>query len=260
VLKTARDYIFRRMPRIRGYLGPVDALAIAAVMIGQTNAQLGGSVAEIGVFFGRSFLLMAALVGENEKALAADLFDIGAAAHDDSLQLTSFLNAAKALNIAVDRELVFVGNSKDLTAPFLLEKTGLLRFFSIDGGHVSQDVMSDAELAAQVISDFGVICFDDFFNPEWPEVTLGVLEFLRDSSGPFVPFMISEKKLFVCKEGYLDFYAELVRKSVLLEKIHKTLIHMMGRSVLFVRNSFIERARYEVFARARLGRLNSIFY
>jgi hypothetical protein len=258
MITRARNYIFGQMPKIRGYLGATDALAIATILIGQTDAQLSGSVAEVGVFFGRSFFLMATLIGENEKAFAADLFDIGSVVGDD--QLTCFLKSAKALDVSIDREMMFVGNSHDLSASLLLQKAGPLRFFSIDGGHSLPDVLSDAELAANTISEFGVICFDDFCNPEFPEVTLGAFDFFRKHDWRFVPFAISQKKLYACKTPYKAFYTELMTTSILLRKIKSDPIDIMGHSSRLLRSDVLERARHEIFVRAGLGRVNALFY
>ena len=53
--QSTSDYIFRRMKTVKGYLDPVDALMISTILIAQSKAKLKGGVAEIGVYFGRSF-------------------------------------------------------------------------------------------------------------------------------------------------------------------------------------------------------------
>jgi len=248
------------MPKIKGYLTVVDALAIAIILVGQRDAKLRGGIAEIGVFFGRSFYLMAMLIDKQEKALAIDLFDIGASEGRDSWQLTSFLDVGRKLNVNIDREMVIVGQSQGLNAAVILEKTGPLRFFSVDDGHTLQDVLSDATLAGNVISDYGIICFDDFCNLEWPEVTFGIYDFLRTNAATFVPFLISQNKLFVCKHKYHNFYTTLIGNSEPLRKIRKKSVDMLGRSTLIVRNTKVEYLRCEGFARMGLGRLNAFFY
>jgi hypothetical protein len=56
-------------------MNPSDALLFAAVAAGQTADGIKGSLAEIGVFFGRSFFLLAKMASDSEKALALDLFN-----------------------------------------------------------------------------------------------------------------------------------------------------------------------------------------
>ena len=105
--QLTRDYIFRRMKGIKGYLDPVDALMISTILAAQSDARFGGSVAEIGVYFGRSFLLMAGLLRPDERAFAADLFDIGTRSDGDSVQLASFLASGEKLGISIDRDMIY---------------------------------------------------------------------------------------------------------------------------------------------------------
>jgi len=48
--------------------------------------------------------------------------------------------------------------------------------------------------------------------------------------------------------------------SNLLNKVAKKSIYMKSVPVLFLHQSFMQRARYEAFVRAGLGRLNEYFY
>lgn len=260
LVKRARKYIFFQMPRINGYLSAVDALAITTILIGQREAALGGGIAEIGVYFGRSFYLMALLIERSERALPVDLFDVGASEGRNSRQLESFIANGKLLNINFDPEMVLVGNSRELKPADIMAKAGRLRFFSVDGGHSLEDVLSDAALAAQTMSDHGVICFDDFCNPEWPEVTFGIYEFLRNNSGSFVPLLATQKKLFVCKREYRDFYVRLICGADELRKIPKASRNLLGDETLLVRSTQLEYLRCEAFARIGLGPLNALAY
>jgi hypothetical protein len=258
--QPTRDYIFRRMTGIKGYLDPVDALMISTILAAQSDARFGGSIAEIGVYFGRSFLLMAGLLQPDERAFAADLFDIGKRSDGDSVQLASFLASAAKLGIPIDRDMIHAGSSHALRAENIVRKTGAMRFVNIDGGHLLGDVEADAELAKNTIADFGVLCFDDFCNPEWPEVSLGVFNFLRANHPRFAGFALSQKKIFVCQEEYFDLYKSVVRDALVLRKIRRIEVDLLGRSVVHLRPTHVERIRYEGLARTGLGRLNAFFY
>jgi hypothetical protein len=258
--QLTRDYIFRRMKGIKGYLDPVDALMISTILAAQSDARFGGSVAEIGVYFGRSFLLMAGLLRPDERAFAADLFDIGTRSGGDSVQLASLLASGEKLGIAIDRDMIHAGSSHALRAESIVSKTGAMRFVNIDGGHLLADVEADAELAKNTIADFGVLCFDDFCNPEWPEVSLGVFNFLRANNDRFAAFALSQKKIFVCQTEYFDLYRTIIRDALVLRRIRRIDVELLGRSVIHLRHSYFERIRYETLARAGLGRLNAMFY
>jgi hypothetical protein len=259
-MKDAKGYIFNKMHRIKGYLDPIDALVIAAVLIAQNRANLVGGLAEIGVFYGRSFLLMAMLAGQHESAFAADLFDIGPLDGGGTAQLRSFLRSAERFNVNIDKDMIFVGNSNKLNPEYMLNKVGELRFFSIDGGHYLADVASDAMLAAQTIAEYGVITFDDFCNVEWPEVTLGVFEFLKAGATNFTPFAITRKKLYVCKKEYQEYYTGIIDDAQLLQKIKKPRIMFMNHSIPLLQTDLTETVRFHAFVKMGLGRLNTLFY
>lgn len=259
-MKIARNYVFHLMPKVRGYLSTVDALAMASILVGQRNASLRGGVAEIGVFFGRSLYLMAMLLNSHEKALAIDLFNIGESPGRDSEQLKDFLEVGGRMGIKLPRDMVLVGESQGFSAENILAKTGPVRFFSIDGGHYLGEVLHDAKLAEDTITDYGVMCFDDFCNPEWPEVTLAIFDFLRTKAGDFTPFLISQKKLFVCKRQYRDFYRQLIECAPALNKVKKGNINLLDYRPMVARSSPLEYLRCEAFARSGLGRLNTLVY
>jgi Methyltransferase domain len=258
--KPTHDYIFREMKAVQGYLDPVDALMISTILIAQSKALLSGGIAEIGVYFGRSFFLMAGLLRPDEHAFAADLFNVGMCSSGDSFQLASFLASGKKLGILIDRDMIHAGSSRALSAERIISKTGALRFAHIDGGHLLADVESDSILAKDAIADFGVLCFDDFCNPEWPEVSLGVFDFLRTNSSRFAAFALSQKKIFVCQLAYFDWYQSIIRDAPVLRKIRRINVDLLGRSSIHLRQTHFERIRYESLSRVGLGGLNAFFY
>ncbi len=259
-MEIARKYVFHRMPKVKGYLSIVDALSIASILIGQSKSSLSGAVAEIGVYFGRSFYLMAMLLNRHEKALAIDLFNIGESPGQDSEQLKYFLATGERMGIRLDRDMIVAGDAKHLSAADVLARTGRVRFFSIDGGHELDDVLHDSTIAANTIADYGVICFDDFCNPEWPEVTLAIYEFLKTSAHDLVPFLVSQKKLFLCRPQYRDFYRQIIESASGFRRVKIANVNLLGHRTLVVRSSQREYLRSEAFARSGLGRLNTLFY
>jgi hypothetical protein len=203
---------------------------------------------------------MASLLRPGEHAFAADLFDIGRRSDGDSVQLASFLASGKKLGIPIDRDMIFAGSSHALRAENIVGKAGTLRFVNIDGGHLLGDVEADAELAKNTIADFGVLCFDDFCNPAWPEVSLGVFNFLRANSRRFAAFALSQKKIFICQNEYFDLYKSILLDALVLRRIRRIEVELLGRSVIHFRNTYFERIRFEGLARTGLGRLNAFFY
>src|ERR1700677_697810 len=71
-----RSFVDNRLYKIKGFLNPVDAMIFSDILNFQTCQEYTGAVAEIGVFYGRSFTLMAKAITSEEKALGIDLYDI----------------------------------------------------------------------------------------------------------------------------------------------------------------------------------------
>ena len=249
------------MRGVKGYLGPLDALLISTIAIEQSRQGYRGSMAEIGVFYGRLFFLVAKLLAPNEKALAVDLFDIGASAKSGkSAQLREFMNSARALGLFLDEDDIFVGPSNAVSPRQLLERGGPIRFFSIDGGHELHHLVEDSDLVLKTIAPHGVLCFDDFCNPEWPEVTLGSFDLLR-ANPQLVPFAVTKRKLYICCQDYADLYRGIVSNASLLARIPKSPIRMLNHAPAYLRDSMLRtRIPYEVLSRTGLGWLSERLY
>ena len=81
-----------------------------------------------------------------------------------------------------------------------------IRIAHVDGGHDYGVVRRDIEVVARLLRDEGVIAFDDFFNRRCPGTTQAIIEFLLHSR-QFAPFMLTTKKLWVCRREWHDAYS-----------------------------------------------------
>lgn len=57
---------------MKGYLDPADALVFFSILEGQRRAGMSGGLAEIGIYYGRSFFLLKKLAKEGERVLGID--------------------------------------------------------------------------------------------------------------------------------------------------------------------------------------------
>lgn len=254
VLQDMRKYIRSDMFRIPGYMHPVDALCYAAVLSYQRTNCLSGSVAEVGVFFGRSFFLMAKSLKPGEKAFAADLFEAGARVDGESLQMRTFRATASRLGIEIDPACLVAGPSQALKSSDILAAIGRVRFFSIDGGHAIAQVQADAALASEVIAEYGMLAFDDFGNPAWPEVSLAVFDFLRGNNGAYVPVAITRSKLYVCRSELHSTYSAALANSEWMRGFTAKETSMLGSRLLWFHHPVGERIVFEALVKIRLGR------
>lgn len=255
-----RKFVFHDLQTVEGYIDPPDALVFLSVLQGQKDRSLGGALAEIGVFYGRSYFLLRKISGSDEKVLAIDLFNIGQTADGASAQYGRFLENGRRLGMPVDEELIIKGDSTVLKPGQLTDKIGKIRFFSIDGGHMLRHVAADSRLAMETLADHGVIAFDDTFNPAWPEVTIGVSDFLRNCGGAFSAFCMTKYKTYVCRTEFHALYAELIAKSADLAAFDHVETEFLGSKVARLHNPISRRMVYELMIRSGMSAFSERVY
>jgi hypothetical protein len=254
-----RKFIFRDLQTVEGYIDPPDALVFLALLQNQTTKSLDGGIAEIGVFYGRSYYLFRKICGPEQRLLAIDLFDIGQA-DGVSLQYQRFLENGRRLGLAVDETLIIKGDSTHLSASDIRGKAGPIRFFSIDGGHMLPHVVADSRLAMDALAEHGVIAFDDTFNPAWPEVTVGVADFLRANRGAFSAFCMTKYKTYVCRREYHQFYYDIISRAPDLAAFEHVETEFLGSKVARLQNPIGRRMLYELMIRSGMSAFSERVY
>lgn len=170
----------------------------------QDALGVGGNIAEIGVFKGRTLLLLCHALNQGEKAFAFDLFG-------------KPLGSIREWPEALDENLTRFGlgdgtvrvttvDSATLTPDAITEMFGgaNIRLFSIDGDHGVQGVLHDLHLAKASLAEGGLIIADDLFNAWYPTVTEALYDFFRGDPGDLEPIaMISANGPVVTGAGKL---------------------------------------------------------
>jgi hypothetical protein len=241
---------------IRGGIHPLDAYCISALLRFQTVNKMAGGVVEIGVGEGRSFFLLASSVQEGERAFAVDIFVDEPRSNGESRKLQLFRETAKKVGISLPSECVYVGRSESVS-PDLLNAVGEARFFSIDGGHSAIEVATDARLADSILADHGVVAFDDFGNPEWPEVAVAAIDFLRQNQNRYSAFAITRGKLYVCRNEFHARYREALTSARMLRRFPKREVDFLGSRAIWVHQSVTSRILSQAFLRIGMGRIVS---
>ncbi|NNU79392.1 class I SAM-dependent methyltransferase [Halovulum dunhuangense] len=252
-------YIFSRMHRIPGYLDPGDALILRALLGHQNASGYRGGAAEIGIYYGRSFFLIERQLRTDERALAIDLFDAGDQ-KSGRKRLESFTERARDMGCVLSEGQVIRADSRTLAPEDIIARIGRVRMFSIDGGHGLAHVRADADLAAATLSPEGVIVFDDFCNPEWPEVTAAILDFLRANWDRLRPFAVSQKKLYIAHTGIGAEYGAALDRAEGLRRLPRAPVNLFGHTALRVSHRLWQRIGYEILCRMGLGRMSAMLY
>ncbi|HET7881885.1 MAG TPA: class I SAM-dependent methyltransferase [Acetobacteraceae bacterium] len=244
--RKLRRYIRKDMHRIPGWMHPLDASAWAALLLYQRAQDLAGNIAEIGVYYGRSFFLLGQSLADGERAFAADLFESGplvqgAVRH----QMREFLQAGARCHVPCE---TLPGPSDQLTPDRFAFP---VRFFSIDGGHGHDEVTNDVGLATASLAEYGVIAFDDVFNPEYPDTTVAIVDWLRACKGQFVPFAVTDGKLYVCRREWRSRYQNALADSPWTESYTHKPVTLLGQSLVWLHHPIYARIRHHAAVRVR---------
>lgn len=185
---------------VEGWVGDRVYGVLEWIHAHQTARNLPGDIVEIGVHHGKFFLMMTAMLRENERAVAIDLWE------DQHLNVDGsgrgnrgiFLDHAALIDPEADIRLLS-GDSMALRAADLQEAMASksVRLFSVDGGHTVAHVVNDLTLAQEVIASGGIIAVDDFLGAAWPSVSEGVFKFLSERNLRLAPFLIFQNKLWL---------------------------------------------------------------
>lgn len=248
-----KRYIAREMHAIWGNLKPVDAACCATLLRFQSVEGIFGGAAEIGVSQGKSLFMLAKALLPNERVYCIDLFNYDFRGRIGTGHLEAFKSNAVRLGLSIPGECIHVGPSEQVEVDDIIRVVGPVRFFHVDGGHREFHIKSDAKLAALSIDDAGVIAFDDFSNPEWPEVCLGVLDFLRSTDFGLIPFAITNDKLYVCRARHRQKYVDALVSSDWLKGYRFGWADLLGSKMVFVRQDMSDRLVYYALTRLGLG-------
>lgn len=196
-----------------------------------------GGVGEIGVYMGRFFLLLRAMLDKPEASYGIDIFE------EQDLNIDySGTNKARQEIFAhyITKFDVFGGEGVNIIKGDSLSSAtqavlsasipeGSLRYFSVDGGHTKIHALNDLKLAEKYIADGGVVILDDILHPHWLGVMDGLVQYLSDHP-TLVPFAIGHNKMFLCKYSYHQRYLDTAQKS----KSATKLIEFMGHKLWVV--------------------------
>lgn len=98
-----------------------------------------------------------------------------------------------------NRVEILKGDSMQLAADAILARCGRVRLFSVDGGHTAACTLNDIRLAEGSTIDDAIVIVDDYFNPSWPDVSVGVAQYTFEPASTLRPFAVSPNKLYLAR-------------------------------------------------------------
>ena len=159
------DYL-RAFDTIDGWLYPEDVLLFQEIDALQGLSKVTGDLLEIGVYHGKSAILLGYFPRQDERLVVCDLFQSPGQTRENQAEkqfwypeLTRetfernylrFHNSLPVVVVCPSAKLIQAGN---LTRTF--------RFIHIDASHVYSIVRQDIHIAKLLLKDKGIVVFDD---------------------------------------------------------------------------------------------------
>lgn len=226
--KKIKNYLRKGYKDIEGWYSLAALELISELNTIQISEKISGSLCEIGIHHGRSFVLLSLLSQSNEMCIGIDLFE----EQDENIENSGcgnkdiVLSNLELYECATDRIKLISENSLNLTSEELLDSSEQkFRLFSLDGGHSTEIVQNDIQLAESVLQDGGIIIVDDYFDEKWPGVSEGILRHMLLSRSKLVPFAIFDDKILFTnnsnlKSVYLKELSKLIPKYIIKETVY----------------------------------------
>lgn len=159
---------------VKGYLHPIQAMAMQALLDHQQKMGIQGSLAEVGVFHGKTLIGLVRSSRPGERVIGVDPLRLGSSDLLPTLQrnLARHLLDEERQRLQTVRRL-----STDLSMADWMALLGQpARLVHLDGHHAHETILHDLRLAGSSLVDGGVVVLDDFLNELHPDLTRGMIE------------------------------------------------------------------------------------
>jgi hypothetical protein len=208
-----QSYLDHGLRNVSGWLDKRSARIIAALGEYQSAEGIRGALGEIGVHHGKLFILLDLMRSADETSFAIDLFDDQELNVDQSGlgDYSRLLHNLETFSGGMNGVEILKKNSMELKASEILALCGPARMFSVDGGHTAACASNDVGLSEQATIDEGIVVVDDYFNPLWPDVSIGVSQHIFQGGSQLRPFAISPNKLYLARSPCHGCYRAVLR-------------------------------------------------
>lgn len=206
-----------KFDEIPGWFNPIDQAAFTWLLQFQNRTGMGGDLVELGVFKGKSAVLMGNHIRPGQTFFACDLFDdiLTSEAADEgekrffktqSLTQAEFERNYLAFHAALPR--IIRGPTGTITqhvAP------GSARFVHIDAGHTYDLVREDTASTRQMLGQNGVVVFDDYRKANTCGTGAAVWEAILNEG--LKPILNTEFKLYATWGDPAPYQAEVAKRA-----------------------------------------------
>ncbi|GAB4274021.1 MAG: hypothetical protein Kow0013_28030 [Pararhodobacter sp.] len=202
---------------VPGWFMPIDQAAFSWVLDFQNRTEEPGGLVELGVFKGKSAILMGNFLREGEVFTAVDLFDDietsdaadkGEQVFFKSQSLTQAAFESNYLSFHKTLPRVVKGPTSVVTRHVAPNSA---RFVHIDAGHTYELVREDCASARTVLRENGVVVFDDYRKAGTMGVGAAVFEAILNEG--LKPILNTDFKLYATWGDPAPLQAEIRRRA-----------------------------------------------
>ncbi|MBE9063830.1 class I SAM-dependent methyltransferase [cf. Phormidesmis sp. LEGE 11477] len=178
----------------------------------QTKSKICGDLLEIGVWQGKSAFLQMLHTRSNESCVFIEPYLNEAAK-----------TAIESSNRVCRCEFYPIKSSDFVYTPRYATSDKTFRWLHIDGDHSAAAVLGDLELSNKLLGPDGIICVDDFFSLQHPQVTTAVLKYLADHTDELTLALCGFNKAYICRTSAYPLYLKFVEETLIDELAHRQL-------------------------------------
>jgi predicted O-methyltransferase YrrM len=201
---------------IQGWFTRIDH----RVFTGLLDAQAGsppGDLVEIGVFLGKSAVVIGGHVRPEERFVVIDLFgDLSLLGESDAEEANRSENLGSYPRLTRERfEANYLSIHDELPVVVQAPSSAIMdhvapatvRFVHVDASHLYAPVAQDCRSVRQMLRPGGVVAFDDWRNAKCPGVAAAIWESVATDG--LVPVATTRNKLYAAHEGANEVLASI---------------------------------------------------
>jgi hypothetical protein len=192
------DTFESKFAAVPGWFLPQDQQLFRWFLDEQARRGITGDLAELGVYLGKSAIVIGGYLRSNEIFTVIDLFEAPAPDDDNQTEnvdtysgLTQKLFEDNYLRFHEQLPVVVKGLSSEVLQH---AAAGTHRFVHVDASHLYDNVRKDIASARSLLHENGVVVFDDIRWEHTPGVAAAV--WAAVDTGGLRPIVISEGKLY----------------------------------------------------------------
>lgn len=196
--RSVDDYLAAQH-QLQGWLYQADVLVFQGMNAIQGAEHVKGDLLEIGVYHGKSAILMGYFVRDDERLFVCDLFESPAPNGENQSEklswypgLTQRTFEENYLRFHAQLPAILAYPSTSLIEQGMLK--GSFRFIHIDGSHIFEVIRCDIRTAKSLLNEDGIVAIDDYRSVHTPGVAAAVWEAV--TSDHLVPICLTPQKMY----------------------------------------------------------------